>query len=367
MEKIGAVLKAQTELTVKQLGQDVHDLWTLSCSTPLASLLTSKAEKAERIQRSKVAIAASRETAELGEKSLILIEAQHNAAIRRWEGEIEQLDRQIELAKVRDTVEAKRPEGCWCLGLGGRGVLTVMRGARIWSEWCDCAEGLAFHAAAVAAEESAAQEELERQAAIAKAERERERQRRLQEANLPKHFSDFTLATFPAQKATQAIIARLQEFGVEKAKPRSVFLWGEPGRGKTGLSMAALQAWIAAGRGGLFVTVPDLLDWLRPQQGQNGLLKRSTNVMDRIADVPLLVLDDLGAQKTTIWARERLYVLINHRHDWSLPTIITSNYSLSHTAQRLASDDEPIEGDRIVWRIKEMCDVYELRGRNLRA
>ena len=66
-------------------------------------------------------------------------------------------------------------------------------------------------------------------------------------------------------------------------------------------------------------------------------------------------------------AQYELFALIGRRHDHGLPTIITSNYSLGETAARLAGDADPVEGDRIAWRIQEMGEVIEVRGRNLRA
>jgi len=39
----------------------------------------------------------------------------------------------------------------------------------------------------------------------------------------------------------------------------------------------------------------------------------------------LLVLDDLGTQNATPWAREKLYQIINYRYESGMPTIITTS------------------------------------------
>jgi DNA replication protein DnaC len=41
----------------------------------------------------------------------------------------------------------------------------------------------------------------------------------------------------------------------------------------------------------------------------------------------LLVLDDLGTESATPWAREKLYQIINHRYVAKLPTVITTSVS----------------------------------------
>jgi len=56
--------------------------------------------------------------------------------------------------------------------------------------------------------------------------------------------------------------------------------------------------------------------------------------------VPLLVLDDLGAESSTVWAEEKLYQFIVHRHEARIPTVITSAAALSEledSKSRIAS------------------------------
>jgi DNA replication protein DnaC len=78
-----------------------------------------------------------------------------------------------------------------------------------------------------------------------------------------------------------------------------------------------------------------------------------------VRTVPLCVLDDIGAERVTDWVRERLFVIVNARHDADLPTIFTSNLAPP------ALDDHL--GERTMWRIIEMCEVVHLDGPNLRA
>ncbi len=67
---------------------------------------------------------------------------------------------------------------------------------------------------------------------------------------------------------------------------------------------------------------PDLLDHLRaafsPSSGTT-----YDRRFDEIRTAPLLILDDLGAQSTTPWAKEKLHQLFNYRYNAELPTVIT--------------------------------------------
>jgi DNA replication protein DnaC len=72
-----------------------------------------------------------------------------------------------------------------------------------------------------------------------------------------------------------------------------------------------------------------------------------------LTKIPVLILDDLGAEKASEWVAETLYILIDDRYGNMKPTVFTSNYSPSELAERL--------GDRIVSRIMEMCRIIEIK------
>ena len=101
-----------------------------------------------------------------------------------------------------------------------------------------------------------------------------------------------------------------------------VFL-GTNGCGKTHLATAIAQARKAQGDSVVFAFVPELLDHLRSSFSPESRLSYD-ELFDRVKKAPLLVLDDLGEQAATPWAREKLYQVINYRYNLRLPTIITS-------------------------------------------
>jgi len=82
-----------------------------------------------------------------------------------------------------------------------------------------------------------------------------------------------------------------------------------------------------------FVYVPTLLDAIRDEYS----LGRRTTAFEDAVGAPLLVLDDLGAERPTAFARERLEVLVHHRWMGRLPTIVTRNCSLEQLAERFGA------------------------------
>jgi len=103
-----------------------------------------------------------------------------------------------------------------------------------------------------------------------------------------------------------------------------IFFSGKVGTGKTHLAAAIAHSGLGQGMQVLFSVVPDLLDHLRATfDPGSGTAYDETFTTIRESD--LLVLDDLGTENTTPWAREKLFQILNHRYNDQLPTVITSN------------------------------------------
>ena len=137
-----------------------------------------------------------------------------------------------------------------------------------------------------------------------------------------------------------------QQANIEKAfraaqdyaeNPRGwLVLTGSYGVGKTHLAAAVANFRSGVGREPVFVVVPDLLDHLRSTFGPN------TNVtydqmFEEVRSAEMLILDDLGTQSATPWAREKLYQILNHRYVADLPTVITSANSIDEVDPRIRS------------------------------
>ena len=71
-----------------------------------------------------------------------------------------------------------------------------------------------------------------------------------------------------------------------------------------------------------------------------------------INDAPLLILDDLGTESATAWAREKLYQLFNYRYTARLPTIITTATPIDEIDPRLAT--RMLDGSRCTFFLLEV-------------
>ena len=132
---------------------------------------------------------------------------------------------------------------------------------------------------------------------------------------------------------------REEQAELEKAKEDAVYFcdytddkWllitGNHGTGKTHLAVAIAGEQKRRGEEVFFAFVPSFLDHLRKTYSPNSAIAFD-ELFEQVANTPLLVLDDLGAENSTPWAEEKLYQIIVHRHESQLPTIVTSAATLS--------------------------------------
>ncbi|MBX2997431.1 MAG: ATP-binding protein [Caldilineaceae bacterium] len=108
-------------------------------------------------------------------------------------------------------------------------------------------------------------------------------------------------------------------------KPLGWFVMlGIEGVGKTHLAAAIANHWAEESSSDvLFVGVAEFLDYLKSTFNPSSPVAYDMR-FEEIKNIPFLVLDDLGMESATPWAREKLFQLLNYRFECSLPTVITS-------------------------------------------
>jgi len=139
---------------------------------------------------------------------------------------------------------------------------------------------------------------------------------------------------------------------------RGLWLYGDVGTGKTTLAMLVARHALEAGHSVAIYSLPRLLAEIRTTFDESS--DRSyTDLIDRLSQVDLLHVDDVGAEKTSPWVLEQLYALVNARYEDERSIVLTTN---------LQERDELVAqiGERTVSRLEEMCEVVPLFGPDAR-
>jgi DNA replication protein DnaC len=160
--------------------------------------------------------------------------------------------------------------------------------------------------------------------------------------------------TAPEQVAAVRAYARSIDANLDAG--RGLWIQGDVGTGKTTLAMLVSKAALEGGRSVAIYSLPRLLSLLRESMDtQGGLL----DFIDRLADVDLLHIDDLGAQNQTEWVLEQLYSIVNARYEAQRAIVATTDVMPDELDERL--------GKRTVSRLIEICgDPQPLFGADRR-
>jgi DNA replication protein DnaC len=174
-----------------------------------------------------------------------------------------------------------------------------------------------------------------------KKEQDGERQARLRRYSNLGALAQFTFASLEPQgrsgnlKSQEQFKRAYEAAKAFAAEPKGwLVLVGPSGCGKTHLAAAIANERISRGYPAFYITASDLLDHLRAAFSPGSEMPYD-EFFEQVRNAPLLVLDDLGAQTGTPWAKEKLDQLLNHRFNSKLPTVIVLIVPLEELGDRI--------------------------------
>lgn len=131
-----------------------------------------------------------------------------------------------------------------------------------------------------------------------------------------------------------------------------LLFWGDVGSGKTRAAACIANALIDAGVPALMTSFPKILKMGFSEVGE---------IIGQLNEFPLLVIDDLGAERQSDYALETVYAVIDERYKSAKPLIVTTNLTIKEL-----DNPKNIDYARIYSRVLEMCRPVRCSTENLR-
>jgi DNA replication protein DnaC len=188
----------------------------------------------------------------------------------------------------------------------------------------------------------------------------------LAEARIPPRFQRVELDSyFPDTDSQRDALRRARAF-VEAfpAVDRGLLFFGPSGVGKTHLAAGVLKGVVRRGARGYFFETRELLRLVRDTYNRS-VDETEMDVLRPVLEADVMVLDDLGAERTSEWVKETLGLVINARYNARRATIVTSNLFDGSDATDPNSFRFQI-GERSRSRLLEMCHWVEVSGSDVR-
>jgi DNA replication protein DnaC len=139
---------------------------------------------------------------------------------------------------------------------------------------------------------------------------------------------------------------------------RGLWIMGDVGTGKTTLAMLVSKVALDHGRTVAIYSLPRLLSELRKTFEESSDLSY-LQLLDSLASVDLLHIDDVGAERSSEWVLEQLYAIVNTRYEEEKAIVLTTNLSEEDLREQIT--------ERTVSRLVEMCgDPLPLFGSDQR-
>jgi primosomal protein DnaI len=148
---------------------------------------------------------------------------------------------------------------------------------------------------------------------------------------------------------------------------KGLYLHGPFGVGKSYLMGAIARQLSESHIASLLVYVPDFVREMKDSISDQSYVGK----LELLKEIPVLILDDIGAENLTPWVRDEILgVILNQRANNHLPTLFTSNYSLEDLEEHLSISNgnriERTKAARIMERIRHFVDTYEILSKNRR-
>lgn len=146
----------------------------------------------------------------------------------------------------------------------------------------------------------------------------------------------------------------------DKMLSNGLIIMGESGVGKTHLTAAIANKLIENDKIVLMGRLTTLLDLIKETFRDNA--KSENELIELYSNVDMIIIDDLGTEKISSWALEKLYTIIQNRFENGLPIIITTRFDKKGLISRFSYSNDQDLIDATISKLYQMCYGITLKS-----
>ena len=172
-------------------------------------------------------------------------------------------------------------------------------------------------------------------------------------------FNDATFENFSVTKANERNFRfcrnYAKQYEVMMVKNQGLLFYGDVGTGKSFAAACIANDLMSRGISVVMTSFVKILEALDDRS------ERETDIINRVNSAKLLIIDDLGTERSTSYGLEKVYNIIDTRYRKKLPMILTTNIDVAEM-----KSETDIRYSRIYDRIFEVCYPLPFAGTNWR-
>lgn len=179
---------------------------------------------------------------------------------------------------------------------------------------------------------------------------------------ISKRLKDYSFKNFKVTDVNKKEVAIAKDYAnkcINNEQENGLIITGNSGVGKTHLAASISNELIEKDKLVLMGRLTSLLDMIKETFKDNS--KSENELIELFSNVDMVVIDDLGTEKISSWALDKLYTIIENRNENKFPIIITTKFDKEGLLHRFKQSNDKELSDAIIQKLYQMCYGIELK------
>lgn len=179
---------------------------------------------------------------------------------------------------------------------------------------------------------------------------------------ISKRLKDYNFNNFKVTDVNKKEVAIAKDYAnkcINNEQENGLIITGSSGVGKTHLVAAISNELIEKDKLVLIGRLTSLLDMIKETFKDSS--KSENELIELFSNADMVVIDDLGTEKISSWALDKLYTIIENRNENKLPIIITTKLDKEGLLHRFKQSNDKELSDAVIQKLYQMCYGIELK------